>query len=198
MGKMLEALVSLDHALFFFVNRTGDLPWLTPFMAAFTNLHHLKVFTLGVFPLALAFWVFKRRKKGLLQILFLIVAVGTADLFSYRFVKQVTYRHRPNNHPQIHSLLKVDHGPRSSSWPSNHAMNMATMASALSFFFPQVRWFWWAFAVGIAYSRVYVGVHFPFDVLSGLVCGYLWFRLWLLIYSRVRSREELSTVEPVG
>ena len=175
---MLDMLIHLDHQLFYLINRELNHQAVADFFRIFTNLHHYRIVTAGILPLLFVFWILKRKKRGVLQILALIFVVGTSDAFSYRVIKQITYRARPNNHPQVASLLKVEHGPKSSSFPSNHAMNMGTMASALTLFFPQVRWLWWSVAGLIAFSRVYVGVHFPIDVVAGLIMGWLWFQLW--------------------
>ncbi len=56
-------------------------------------------------------------------------------------------------------------------FPSNHAANMAALAFSLGMFFPR-RLPWLAGAAAlVAYSRVYVGVHYPLDVASGFMLG---------------------------
>tara|TARA_B100000749_G_scaffold280707_1_gene278171 strand:- start:95995 stop:96567 length:573 start_codon:yes stop_codon:yes gene_type:complete len=181
---MLDLFVQLDTELFYFINRQLSQSDFNAFFRVFTNLHHLRWISAGIFPLLLIFWVFKQRKQGLLRILGLIFVVGTADAFSFRIVKQHSYRARPSQNPSVASILKVSHNPKSSSFPSNHAMNMGAMAATLTLFFPRLVFFWWGFAGLIAFSRVYVGVHFPSDVVAGLIFGWMWFRLWYWVWDK--------------
>jgi membrane-associated phospholipid phosphatase len=60
---------------------------------------------------------------------------------------------------------------KSMSFPSSHAANMGAMASYFSVKYPKTRWIVIPIALIIAYSRIYVGVHYPTDVLAGLLLG---------------------------
>jgi len=69
--------------------------------------------------------------------------------------------------------------PRSASFPSGHSAAAFGAAMAISRVWPQARVAWWMFAVVMGYSRIYLGHHYPLDV----VCGALWgiaIALWLL------------------
>jgi len=61
--------------------------------------------------------------------------------------------------------------PGDASWPSGHAANAFAGAYVLSAVAPQARVLWWVLALAIAYSRVYVGVHYPYDVIAGAAIG---------------------------
>jgi undecaprenyl-diphosphatase len=61
--------------------------------------------------------------------------------------------------------------PGDASWPSGHAANAFAGAYVLSAVAPQARVVWWVLAFAIAYSRVYVGVHYPYDVIAGAAIG---------------------------
>ena len=61
--------------------------------------------------------------------------------------------------------------PRSSSFPSGHAASTFGAAVAVSRMWPQTRVVWWTLAILIAYSRIYLGHHYPIDVAAGAVLG---------------------------
>lgn len=95
------------------------------------------------------------------------------------------------------------------TFPSNHAANFFSLASVLTFFYRKQRWIPWLIAVLVAYSRVYVGRHYPLDVLAGAILGFvigrvlcaLWqARLYQKILEKQKSAEtalpdESSNVE---
>lgn len=59
------------------------------------------------------------------------------------------------------------------TFPSNHAANFFTLAAVLTFFYRKRRWIPLFIAVLVAYSRVYVGRHYPLDVLAGAILGFI-------------------------
>jgi len=79
--------------------------------------------------------------------------------------------------------------PKTSSFPSGHAASSFACAYVLSRFAPRLTVFFYVLALGIAFSRIYVGVHYPIDVLVGAMLGTVLAigLLWLLSALR-RSR----------
>ena len=69
--------------------------------------------------------------------------------------------------------------PRSLSFPSGHATASFGAAVAVSRMWPQTRLVWWALALVIGYSRIYLGHHYPLDVAGGALCGIL-IAFWVL------------------
>ena len=86
-------------------------------------------------------------------------------------IKHVVGRRRP---PLVdHDIVALVHLPRTSSFPSGHATTAFAAATALALLCPRLRLPAFALAALIAFSRVYLGVHFPSDVITGAALGTL-------------------------
>jgi undecaprenyl-diphosphatase len=84
-------------------------------------------------------------------------------------LKQGIGRERPNvAYPDPRPLV---HAPHDGSFPSGHATVSFACATVLSFYAPRAAPAFYALAAAIAWSRVYVGVHYPLDVLGGAALG---------------------------
>jgi membrane-associated phospholipid phosphatase len=83
-------------------------------------------------------------------------------------VKAVVGRSRPPSEIGLHALASV---PGSPSFPSGHAMSAFAVAGAIAILAPRLRWPVLGVAALIAFSRVYLGVHFWLDVLAGAALG---------------------------
>jgi undecaprenyl-diphosphatase len=85
-------------------------------------------------------------------------------------VKPALARSRPS--PQAMSPPRdLPPLPRSFSFPSGHATSTFGAAVAVSRMWPQTRVLWWTLAVLVGYSRIYLGHHYPLDVLGGALLG---------------------------
>ena len=134
--------------------------------------------------------IYLYRKKSWKILLFIAVVTLSADAIGARVLKPSLRRLRPSHDPeyhgdyQVHLLQKKDgnyyYGGKYSC-PSNHAINYLT-SSILFFFFlsPKLRrrWLLAIFVFGITlltcFSRIYVGVHYPFDIFCGwLIAAFL-------------------------
>jgi undecaprenyl-diphosphatase len=116
----------------------------------------------------------------------LLTALTTFAADSATFaVKDVVHRTRPfAAHPEIHPLYAV----HSSSFPAGHAATSFAGAALLSFLAPRAAPLFAVLAVAIAYSRVYVGVHYPGDILGGAAIGLLVAGVAILALLLVRAR----------
>ena len=132
-----------------------------------------KIEQLGAVWIALAVVVGVVRKLGPLKTLGLAVlaAVTTSLADAVAFgIKDLVNRPRPfEAHPQIHPLYSV----HSSSFPAGHAATAFAGATLLAYFAPRAWPLFLTLAAAIGYSRVYVGVHYPGDVVTGAAVGVL-------------------------
>ncbi|HOI91301.1 MAG TPA: phosphatase PAP2 family protein [Candidatus Rifleibacterium sp.] len=192
---MLNSLIALDQRLFMFLNgelTNGFLDWFMPFITdAKTWL-----------PFVLLAWfliICRGGKRLRVLALALLLSVGGTDLFCARVVKKAVGRVRPCSLEQTDSfrcrlLLPVK---TSKSFPSNHSANTAAFAVVtlmICGFKAGLPMLLLAFLIG--YSRIYVGVHFPLDVVAGWLFGAL--IAWLitrLILARADLQECVSQTE---
>ena len=183
-----DSLLQLDRDLFQFVNGTAAMPsfdWL--FMAL---RHAFTWIPLYVFVL---FWIITRHRRYAWQfILLTLVTFAITDWVSASVLKPYFQRLRPCHDPVLQAGLRdlVGCGGQY-GMPSSHASNHFGMAAFWYFAVLALsgrRWWWlWLWAFLICYAQVYVGKHFPGDVLVGGVFGIgvgalmaLFFRRWML------------------
>ncbi len=159
---------SLDRVAFGLINGVWTHPSLDAIMPVFTDLHKVPWFKYGVAPAGLAVWLYKGRKSALRVLVVAAIAIGVTDTAA-RFIKHWAARPRPE-YAGIGAIVREPAGGRN-GFPSSHAANAAAAAGVLCVAYPAAGFVFWSVACLIGYSRVYVGVHYPFDVLIGLALG---------------------------
>jgi undecaprenyl-diphosphatase len=109
--------------------------------------------------------------RGKRLVVSLLLGVGVSDPLSSFGIKSLVARPRPCHGVISDHLLKGC----SDSWsfPSSHAVNIFCAATILSRVFPKAAVPAYVFAAAVGYSRVYIGVHYPLDVIGGAVIGTL-------------------------
>ncbi|MHB1049792.1 MAG: phosphatase PAP2 family protein [Bacteroidota bacterium] len=166
---MIDFLYSLDVTLFFFINQSMANPvfdWLMPII---TDLNHNFIARIVVLMwIGLIIW--KGGSQGRITIGVLIVAIIISDQFNSAFMKDLFGRVRPCKSLEGVRLL-VDCGG-GLSFPSSHAVNNFTGAAVISHFYKKQAKYWYVFAALVAFTRPYVGVHYPSDIVAGGLIGF--------------------------
>ena len=133
-----------------------------------------------VFALALSML---RRRWGILFMT--LFAVAVAD-WSATGLKALIDRPRPTlRYAEPKALVPV---PHDASFPSGHAATSFAGATILSFSFPRLAPVFYLLATAVAFSRVYVGVHYPLDVIGGAALGTLVGLLTIYLVRRTPGR----------
>jgi undecaprenyl-diphosphatase len=169
MNSPLAALGSADRWLLLKINRDWTSPALDAAMPVITDIHKVHWFIFGVAPVMLGLWLWKGRRHALKVLIVAVLAMGASDLLAHRVIKPWVARPRPARAGEPVILRAPVNGAY--SFPSNHAINMGAAAAVLTVAYPAGALLFAAGAVLVGYSRVYVGAHYPGDVLAGLALG---------------------------
>ncbi|MCG8700189.1 MAG: phosphatase PAP2 family protein [Bacteroidales bacterium] len=180
---MLEYLDSIDKQLFLWLNSFHS-----PFWDGIMKFISGKIEWAPLYAIILAVLIYRFRMKALYIIPAIILTILLADRLSVLAFKEVVCRLRPSHAPDITPLVHIVDGYRGGSYGfvSSHAANSFGLATVLAFIFRNKYFnifiFFWAALV--SYSRIYLGVHYPGDILGGALLGAACgsFSAWLLFY----------------
>jgi membrane-associated phospholipid phosphatase len=111
-----------------------------------------------------------------------LAAMLAADLSS-RAIKTAVDRERPGRALGVDTLIPT---PHDASFPSGHASTSFAAAAVFVVLWPRYAWAFVGLATAISFSRLYVGVHFPLDVLGGAALGALVATALLLLARSLR------------
>jgi undecaprenyl-diphosphatase len=163
-------LQHLDQQLFLFLNSHNSPFWDTV-MYALSG----RVIWAPLYLAILLYLGFKYKRKFLIIIPFIIIAVTLADQVSVQLFKNIFMRLRPCHEPSLAGMVHLVKGECGGlyGFVSSHASNSFNVAF-LSLMFIKKRWYTisiiiWASVIG--YSRIYLGVHYPGDVFCGSMVG---------------------------
>ncbi len=170
---MLDSLVDIDHSLFLALNG-AHAEWLDPVMVFCSGK-----LTWIPFYLLILYLVYRAYgwKRLLWFVLGVTLAILLADQLSVHLFKNTVQRLRPSHNPLLADLVYLPTGHRGGlyGFVSSHAANCfaVTMVGTLLTRHAAIVWLLWIWAVVVSYSRIYMGVHFPGDVICGAIFGVL-------------------------
>ena len=187
---MLDKIIALDTQLFIYLNSLGS--------PAFDNLWLIitKQANWTPFFILLGFLIYKKlgAKKLGISVLFITLLLLVCNE-SVEFCKITFERLRPCNNPEIKEVIRIVHYSKTFSFFSGHAAN--SMASMTFLYLILKKQYQYSFLIFLyplifAYSRIYLGVHYPTDILTGyffgLLIGILFYKMYLDFLSRMQIK----------
>lgn len=200
----MSGILDLDRELFVFCNNRLSTDLLDQIMPVLTDLHKQPIFW-GLVVVTIIVSILRpvtnrgagtpvldrdvrklRVKKWARALIILALSMGLSDLVTYRAVKVWVQRDRPEV-AGVSTILRT-HSHSGYSFPSNHAANNFAMARTVQLLAPELALPAYVFAAIVAFSRIYVGVHYPLDVLGGGLIGFLCASLvnWIFTFTERR------------
>jgi len=172
-GSLFSRLEQWDQWLFVRINHdqvNGLSDTLMPYIRVSYYWAPLYIFLI-------LFTTINFRTRGWWWVLFFICTVSLTDIVSSKIIKEIAERARPCNDPFFADQVRllVNRCGAGFSFTSSHAANHFGMATFIFISFRPLlhRWVWLAFlwAAVVSYAQVYVGLHYPFDILGGALVG---------------------------
>lgn len=189
---MIDQILQLDRELFVFLNGLGSETFDGLWGIITKQINWLPMFAL------FAYLVFKHLgwKHAMLILVMIALLITITDQTTNLF-KNGFQRLRPGSDPDLAHLIRAVQTRKSFSFISGHASN--SMASAMFLFLvlrPHVKYMGFIFLWPLifAYSRIYLGLHYPLDIL----CGYIWGTSMALIVWQIyqRTKRKIFPDEP--
>lgn len=183
---MLDKILSLDQKLFVFLNSLGS--------ETFDGFWLLITKQTSWIPLFLFLLYLIYTKLGTKQTLYLVLFVAVLLVFTDQIAnlfKNGFQRLRPCNNPEINTFIRIVQSRSSFSFFSGHATSSMAVATFLYLIFKKdFSYFWLLFLWPLifAYSRIYLGLHYPLDIISGYffgsILGFLMFKFYRIAQRR--------------
>ncbi len=182
---MLEKLIEWDSATLIYLNNLGgenfDLFWIT--VTKFPTW--IPLYLIIIF---LIFW--KNSSKQGLWMLLSYVSMLVILSISINTAKDLVGRLRPNVDESINSFIRIVLQSSNYSFFSGHAASSFSIAALAVLFlrkkFPLIHVVW-LYPMLFSFSRIYLGVHYPSDIIAGAMVGILFASIFYLMYQKFRA-----------
>ncbi len=163
---MVDFLYQIDLSVFYFINDSISNKLLDRFFPFITEVDHWYI----AYIILIGILFFKGGKLGKISALGAIILIAISDQLSSSVFKFWFARTRPciELFPNVNILTGCTD---SFSFPSSHAVNNFAVAAFFTKLYPNLKWVLFIVASLIAISRVYVGRHYPSDVVGGAIIG---------------------------
>ena len=177
---MLDQLLSLDTQLLIYLNSLGSEPF-DGFWLFITKQSHWTPFFL-----VLIFLIY--RKNGLKSTVYTLVFVGMLLAFTDQITNLFKFgfeRLRPCSNPKINTIIRVVESSATFSFFSGHAANTTAVAVFLYHILKKhykQAYLLFLWPLIFAYSRIYLGLHYPLDIFCGHLFGFLSGSLFVKLY----------------
>jgi undecaprenyl-diphosphatase len=162
---MLDFFYSIDLSVFYFINHSLANSIFDKFFIFITEVKNWYI----TFVILWFICFFKGGKIGKIAAIITLILITVSDQLSSFVIKNLVVRIRPCNAlPDVRILAGCT---TSFSFPSSHAVNNFAVAVFFYKIFPKLKWILFTVASLIAISRIYVGRHYPSDVVGGAIIG---------------------------
>ncbi len=189
----MNFITNLDTELFLFLNGL-HVDWLDPIMTFISG----KI-TWAPFYLILLFLVIKKYKKqSILVLIGVVILIVCSDQISSGIFKPIFERPRPCHNEAIKDLVYLPNGHCGGAYGfiSSHACNCFALAvfitHVLKKYYRKIAYIMYIWASLVAYSRIYMGVHYPGDIIVGavvgIIVGFVISKLYDMISQRVETQ----------
>ena len=164
--SLIELFKTIDFELLIILNQKISNSLFDLIMPIITNEDYWVIPILCL----IIYLLFFGQKKGKIVLFLLIISLGINDYICASIIKPTIARLRPSHEFLEYINLLV---PKGGKWsmPSNHASNMFVLATIISSFYSKTKAAIFLIAILVSFSRVYVGVHYPLDVIVGASIG---------------------------
>lgn len=183
----LDNLIQYDKELLVFLNGLGNENWDSFWLIVTNQFSWIPLYLLFFFLIFRTFgW-----KKGLVFMVVTALMITFSDQLTV-FIKNTTERLRPCSDPTINDIIRVVLDRKSFSFVSGHATTSTAVTLLMhltlkKYYKYTIVFFLWPML--FAYSRVYIGAHFPLDITVGAILGafvgFIFYQLSLIILAKV-------------
>ena len=167
---MIDFLNKLDTQLFIFFNSINS-----PFWDKIMWWISGSKSWIPLYLIIIIYIIYKFRWKAVITLVIIAILITLSDQISVRLFKDVFQRLRPCHNPALQDIVHLVHNKCGGKYGfvSSHAANTFAIAIFLSrlFKYKYFSIFIILWAAVVSYSRIYLGVHYPFDILGGAILG---------------------------